>query len=129
MNTENNFTEDFQMAQYIMKLLSMRKITLMSWGFNSPKIITDGLQFNVNGFKHSGLVQVIYQHGLDLFKIQLLSTEMGLLKEITEIYFDELVSVIDEHVEMVENYEERVKLAYSKSQTHSIDDCIQINLN
>ena len=129
MNTTNTNQEDKEMAMYIMKVLSMRKITLMSWGFNSPKVITDGLQFEVNGFKHSGLVNVIYQHGLDLFKICLLSKEMELVKELTEIYFDELVSTIDEHVEMVENYEEWVKLAYSKSETHSNDECIQINLN
>ena len=128
MKTTNTNQEDKEMAQYIMKVLSMRKIT-WSWGFNSPKVITDGLQFEVNGFKHSGMVQVIYQHGLDLFKICLLSKEMELVKELTEIYFDELVSTIDEHVEMVENYNERVKLAYFKSETHSNDDCIQINLN
>ena len=129
METTNTNQEDLEMALYIMKVLAMRKITLMSWGFNSPKVITDGLQFNVNGFIHSGFVRVIYQHGLDLFKILLLSSEMELVKELKGNYFDELVSVIDEHVEMVENYEERVKLAYSKSQTHSNDDCIQINLN
>ncbi len=112
METTNTNQEDLEMAQYIMKVFSMRKITLMSWGFNAPKVITDGVQFDVNGFKHSGLVQVIYQHGLDLFKICLLSTEMELVKEVTEIYFDELVSTIDEQVEMVENYEVRVKQEY-----------------
>ena len=40
--------------------VSLRKITLMAWGFHSPKVITDGLQFKVNGFLHQGLVQVIY---------------------------------------------------------------------
>jgi hypothetical protein len=129
MKTTNTNQEDKEMAQYIMKVLSMRKITLMSWGFYNPTVITDGLQFEVSGFLHTGFVKVIYQHGLDLFKICLLSTKMEDVKELTEIYFDELVTVIDEHVEMVENYEERVKLAYSKSETHSNDDCIQINLN
>ena len=112
METTNTNQDDKEMAQYILKVLAMRKITLMSWAFYNPKVITDGLQFEVNGFKHSGLVQVIYQHGLDLFKICLLSTEMELVKEVTEIYFDELVSTIDEHIEMVENYEDRVKQEY-----------------
>ena len=112
MNTENNFTEDFQMAEYIMKILSLRKITLMSWGFNSPQVITDGLQFRVNGFKHQGLVQVIYEHGLDLFKIRLVVNENELVKEITEVYVDELTDVIDQNVELVEDYRERVKQEY-----------------
>ncbi|MEI7504670.1 MAG: hypothetical protein WCJ61_15435 [Paludibacter sp.] len=129
METTNTNKENFEMAEYIQKILLMRKITLMSWGFNSPNVITDGLQFNVNGFKHSGIVQVIYQHGLDLFKICLFSNEMELVKEFTEIYFDQLTDIIDEHVEMVKNYDERVRLAYSESKTHSNDSCIQINLN
>lgn len=112
METTNISQEDIDMAQYVLKVLAMRKITLMSWGFNTPKVITDGLQFNVSGFKHSGFVQVIYQHGLDLFKIILLSNEMEFVKEIKGNYFDELVSVIDENVEMVENYNDRVKDEY-----------------
>ncbi len=112
METTNSNQEDFGIAIYILKVLSMRKTTLMSWGFNSLKVISDGLQFEVNGFKHSGLVQVIYQHGLDLFKIILLTNEMEVVKEIKGNYFDELVSVIDEHVEMVENYKDRVKQEY-----------------
>jgi hypothetical protein len=129
METTNTNQEDFGIAVYILKVLSVRKTTLMSWGFNTPTVITDGLQFMVNGFKHSGLVQVIYQHGLDLFKIILLTNEMDVIKEIKGNYFDELVTVIDEHVELVENYEDRVKQEYTKSETHSNDDCIQINLN
>ena len=129
MKATNTNQEDKEMAQYILKVLAFRKITLMSWGFNSPKVITDGLQFEVNGFKHYGFVKVTYQHGLDLFKICLLSNEMEVVKEINEIYFDQLTDIIDEHVELVKNYDERVRLAYSKSQTHSNVDCIQINLN
>ena len=119
MNTENNFTEDFKMAEYIMKILSLRKITLMAWGFHSPKVITDGLQFKVNGFLHQGLVQVIYQHGLDLFKIRLVINENELVKEITEVYFDEITDVIDQNVEMVEDYKDRVKQEYSILNLHS----------
>ena len=112
MNTENNFTEDFQMAEYILKILSLRKITLMSWGFHSPKVIKDGLEFNVNGFLHQGLVQVIYQHGVDLFKIRFVVNENELVKEITEVYVDDLIDVIDQNVEIVENYKDRVKQEY-----------------
>ena len=91
----------------------------MSWGFHSPKVITDGLEFHVNGFLHQGLVQVIYQHGLDLFKIRIVLNENELVKEITEVYFDQITVVIDENVELVENYNDRVKQAYLKSKSHS----------
>lgn len=119
MNAGNNFTEDFQMAEFILKILSFRELTLMSWGFNSPKIIKDGLQFKVQGFKHKGLVEVIYQHGIDLFKIRLVINENELVKEITEVYIDELTDVIDENVELVENYKDRVKQEYSMLNLHS----------
>lgn len=118
MNTENNFTEDFQMAEYILKILSLRKITLMSWGFNSPKVIKDGLEFNVNGFLHQGLVQVIYQQGIDLFKIRIVVNENEQVKEITEVYVDELTDVIDQNVELVEDYRERVKQEYGNIHFH-----------
>ena len=128
MNTQTTTQEDLEMANYIFNVLSSRKIMMMSWGFHNPQVITDGLQFNVNGFVHNGSVQVIYQQGLDLFKIHLLNNEMVMVKEISEIYFDELVSVIDNNVEQVENYHSWVQQEYNFDKSHSNDKCIQINL-
>ncbi len=118
MNTKIT-KEDVEMAQYIIYILKSKRIITMSWGFNSPTIITDGLQFNVQGFIHTGLVQVIYVHGVDLFKIRLLLNENELLKEIEQVYFDELVEIIDNYVEKVNNYNGRVKSEYPNLNLHS----------
>ncbi len=112
METENNFTEDYQMADYLLQVLSYKKLLMMSWGFDKPIVITDGLQFDVSGFKHKGKVQIIYQHGLDLFMVKLLDYDMNEVKSFTEIYVDQLSELIDEHVEKVENYNEKVKQTY-----------------
>lgn len=128
MKSINSNQEDFEMAQYIYKVLSSKFFIMCSWGFNNPISITDGLQFSTNGFIHKGTVQVVYIHGLDLFEVRLLE-EINLIKTISGIYVDELVATIDDNVENVSDYKMMVNNEYDLDKTHSNDDCIQINLN
>lgn len=105
--------DDIEMGKYILFILRSDMTILMSWGFESPMVIKLGLQFNVNGFKHKGLIRVVYDEGADLFNVSLIN-EDGTLKESLEgIYFDELVDTIDEHVERVDNYNDRVNQEYN----------------
>lgn len=87
-------------------------MVMWSWGFNSPKAITNGLSFKVQGFKFKGTVEVVYNEGTDLFDISLIKG--GKTVEAVEgVYIDQLVTVIDHHVELVDNYKERVEDEYS----------------
>lgn len=87
-------------------------MVMWSWGFNSPKAIANGLSFKVQGFKFKGTVEVIYNEGADLFDISFIKG--GKTVEAVEgIYLDQLVTVIDHHVELVDNYKERVEDEYS----------------
>ena len=105
--------EDVKLADYIYSILKFQPTILLSWGFHCPVVIQLGLKFSVSGFLHKGIVQVKYNEGADLFDIYLIN-EDGTLKELIEgVYFDELVDVIDNHVEMVENYNERVNAEYN----------------
>ena len=113
MTTKTTTQEDFEMSRYILNILKQQRLVVMSWGFHNPTVISDGLQFNVQGFIHTGLVQIVYQQGLDLFMVRLLSKDFRVVKEIDRLYFDQLVEVIDENVERVKNYNERVKQEYS----------------
>lgn len=116
MNENNNTEltqEDLEMGKYIFSILKCQKVYLMSWGFNSPVVVKLGLQFNVNGFKHKGLVQVVYNEGADLFDIYLIDNENQKKEIIEGIYFDELTETIDNHVERVNNYNERVNQEYN----------------
>lgn len=54
---------------YIMRILKSQLMIIWSWGFNSPKTITNGLSFRVQGFKFKGTVEVVYNEGTDLFDI------------------------------------------------------------
>ena len=102
-----------EMAEYILSIFKSNVSVIFSWGFNSPMAIENGLKFNVNGFKHKGDVAVRYDEGLDLFDIEILSIENEVIGTINGIYIDQLIEVIDNHVEYVDNYDEAVRKEYS----------------
>lgn len=83
-------------------------------GYNSPVALENGLRFSVNGFKHKGNVAVIYDEGLDLFNIEILTFENEVIDTINGVYFDQLIEVIDNQVELVEDYNEAVRAEYSQ---------------
>ena len=113
---ENNIKitdEDVKLADYIYSILKFHQTILLSWGIQRPEAILLGLKFQVSGFKHKGVVEIRYNEGADLFEVYLIN-EDGSLKELIEgVYFDQLVDTIDDHVEMVENYNERVNQEYN----------------
>ena len=100
------------MEMYIMRILKSQLMIIWSWGFNSPKTITNGLSFRVQGFRFKGTVEVVYNEGTDLFDISFIKRNK-IIEIIEGIYFDQLVTVIDHHVEKVDNYKERVEAEYS----------------
>jgi hypothetical protein len=103
-----------EMANYILSILNTNLGIVFSWGFNSPVKLVNGLRFNVNGFKHKGKVAVKYDEGLDLFYVEILTFKNEVIETIEGVYFDQLVEVIDNRVELVENYEQAVNEEYCK---------------
>ena len=101
-----------EMAKYIMRILKSQLMVMWSWGFNSPIALTNGLRFKVNGFKFKGIVEVVYNEGTDLFDISFIRRNI-IIDSVDGCYIDMLVNVIDNRVEKVSNYEERVKAEYS----------------
>ena len=107
-----------KIAAYILELMRYYPV-VMSWGIDNKtyRLAEDadgnyGLQFHVQGFKHKGTVQILYDEGCDTFLYHLLSDTGEIVKTREDICFDELVSVVDEAVEKVENYEKRVMAEY-----------------
>ena len=98
------------MAEYILTILRSQLMVVFSWGFNSPTRLPEdrGLRFNVEGFKYTGVVEVIYIEGKDLFDVIL--TDNG--TKVEDVYLDNLVSVIDGLVERTDNYQQRVEEEY-----------------
>ena len=62
---------DLELAKYIWSILKSNLPVLMSWGveIETVKVITCGLEFRVNGFKHTGKVQIVLNEGADLFEV------------------------------------------------------------
>jgi hypothetical protein len=100
------------MANYIMQILRSYAMVVFSWGFNNPTAIENGLRFKVQGFKFKGTVEVEYNEGTDLFDIRLIQNGK-VVETIEDVYLDSLVDVIDNHIEKVDNYKQRVINTYA----------------
>ena len=69
MERDKNY--DLELARYIWSILKSDLPVLMSWGveIETVKAIKCGLEFRVNGFKHTGKVQIVLNEGADLFEV------------------------------------------------------------
>ena len=109
-------SEDYnlRLAKYIWAILTCQPIILMSWGVDpkTVKTIELGLEFHVQGFKHTGLVRVTLNEGLDLFEVSLIDENDKIVNTIESVFCDNLVAVIDDAVEKCQNYEERISKEY-----------------
>lgn len=103
------------MAEYIFSIFRTQLMVVFSWGFHRPTALPDdgGLAFKVDGFKHRGWVFVKYNEGKDLFDIELRGNDMTIISVIEDVYFDQLVNVIDYAVERTDDYEKQVKRSYN----------------
>ena len=103
-----------EIAGYILNIFRTNPFVVMSWGINpaSITIVEVGVKFHVQGFIHTGFVQVVLNEGEDLFEVTLISEEGETLKTIEHIFVDNLICVIDDAVEKCQNYEERISKEY-----------------
>ena len=99
-------------AHYIIEIFKHYLTIVWSWGFNTPIALPKGLKFKVQGYLHNGWVEVVYDEGYDTFTVRTLLRDGKTKQEISDVYVDCLVSVIDGMVERCENYAEKVKKDY-----------------
>ncbi len=104
-----------EMAKYILSILRSHAAIVLSWGFHKAFALRDGLGFRVQGFLFTGIVRVHYDEGSDTFNVRLERRDGSLYKERQDVYFDELVNVIDGLVERCPDYENRVRQEYGLS--------------
>jgi len=105
---------DLEMARYIWSILKTQLTIIMSWGIDldSIKVVSLGIQFHVQGFKHTGYVKIVLDEGKDLFEISLLAENGECVKTLDNVYLDMLVDTIDRAVEKTEDYEMRITELY-----------------
>ena len=110
METAENANRNLELAMYIWRILKTQMTVIMYWGIDpgQAKVIDCGMEIHVQGFIHTGFVQITLNEGTDLFEIKLLSENRETVKFIDGIYLDSLVDTIDRAVEKCDNYEQRV---------------------
>lgn len=110
METSDSTNKNLELAMYIWRILRTQMTVIMSWGIDPSKarVIDNGMEIHVQGFLHTGFLQITLNEGADLFEITLLSENRETVKFIDGIYFDSLVATIDRAVEKCDNYEQRV---------------------
>ena len=97
-------------------ILSSRMNIIMSWGLHNKRAITDGVRFDVQGFKFTGEVKIIFDFARSA-ETNLTSFKVQIGDEVTTgVTADELIDFIDERVELVDNYEEAVKASMTPEQ-------------
>lgn len=103
-----------EMAKYIYSILKSQLMIVWSWGFHQPVALpnNEGLQFKVQGFKFKGIVQIVYNEGRDLFDVRFIKASK-VVATVNDVFFDQLIDVVDNFVEKTDDYEKRVKAEYS----------------
>ena len=101
---------DVEIGQYILSLFKTRLDIVTSWGLDPETLrpIKTGIQFHVQGFKHTGPVRVMLNEGADLFEVTLLSEAGEVVKHIEDVFLDTLISTIDEAVEKTDDYDKKL---------------------
>ena len=101
-----------EMAKYILAILRSQLMIVFSWGFHNARAIENGLAFYVQGYKHTGRVEVVYDEGWDLFSARTINQDRTIKEQQDGIYLDGLVDAIDAMVEKTEDYTARVQEQY-----------------
>ncbi len=100
------------MAKYILAILRTQLMIVFSWGFHSARALENGLAFYVQGYKHTGRVEVIYDEGWDLFNVRTINKDGSVKEQQEGIYADGLVDSIDRMVEKTDDYAAKVRKTY-----------------
>ena len=98
---------DIEIGKYILSILKTRIDIVASWGLDPKtlKPIKAGIEFHVQGFKHTGLVRITLNEGADLFEVTLLSDSGEVVKTMDSVFLDTLISTVDEAVEKTDDYD------------------------
>ena len=87
-----------------LQVVSHNRIVFYSWGATAFKNYQNKiLRFKVNGHHHKGHVYIVV-NGSDLYDVYLTTTRGNIVKEMKDIYFDELQTRIDNEIERIEQY-------------------------
>lgn len=102
-----------QTADYIASLLTSSFTIMASWGTTRMRATEfrnmNGLTFMVNGFVHKGIVNIVYNAGGDYFEVFTMNENLEIKDHVRDVYFDELVDVVDRLVEKGDSTDEEYR--------------------
>jgi len=94
-------------------LLIIRSSGTISWSWGMHNVTNYGnksLVFKVQGFVHNGLVAIHYNEGRELYMIDFLNNHYKVVKTVEDVYFDDLVEILDRNIEKDVSDSEYAKL-------------------
>lgn len=102
-----------QTADYIANILISSSYIIGSWGAIGIRATEfrnmNGLTFMVNGFIHKGIVNIVYNAGGDYFEVFTMNEKAEVKDHVKDVYFDELVDVVDRLVEKGDSTDEEYR--------------------
>ena len=105
---------DIEISLNILRLLYAEPNKLMSWGFDNSRPTPKGVAFEVNGFKHKGWCEVVYDEGSDTYTFRTFDDNGEVKREIENCYCDNLISIIDAEVETNNDQSEEYKRQFQE---------------
>ena len=112
MTAEDKYNE--KMCRLIGHDALQCSIKTLSWGidFVRVKVIENGTEFHVQGFKVTGVIRVQYVEGSDLFKVTIIPDNQEKPIIIENVFLNKLVSTIDENLGNCEIIKKRTSEEY-----------------
>lgn len=87
-----------------MRVLTHNKTIYWSWGVSKrTTVLGKGLILQVNGRRHSGDVLITLGWD-DTYQVRIISNRGKVIKHYEMVYFDNLVEIIDDHIERIPEY-------------------------
>ena len=85
-------------------LLNTQRMKVWSWGTNGfTNCFDKALKFKVQAHRHKGYIYLTV-NGNDLYDIYFVSTHGNLKKQFNDIFFEDVVDVIDNEIEFIKEY-------------------------
>ena len=96
-----NYRDFYSMSELVKVLRTRQKVC--TWGAHNWMNMGNMLRFNVQARRHNGYIHILV-NGMDLFDIFLTDKFGGNVKEMKDVYVEDLISTIDDEIERIPAY-------------------------
>ena len=102
-SVSGKFEREFNVSD-TMKVLTHDMMTYFSWGVSKKyNVGNKGLLLKVSGHHHKGFVLITLAWN-DTYSVYIVSNKGEIKQEFKEVYFEDLVEIIDNRIERINEY-------------------------